>query len=215
MDSTPVETSGVIGEVPPADAARESIGAAAPWQTLEVTTGFPYSRSEYVRRMLWSLVQGTLFRWSPSRMFRWRRWLLRMFGAQMARHTYVRPGTRIIHPWLLRMEEWSVLSDGVTVYNLGPVHLGTHTVVSQDVYLCAGTHDYAQPHLPLVRATIRIGNGVWVAARAFIGPGVSVGDNSVVGACAVVAKDVPGGVVVAGNPARVIKPRVMKDQRGA
>ncbi|MEE9211386.1 MAG: hypothetical protein V3U29_01905, partial [Phycisphaeraceae bacterium] len=84
-----------------------------------------------------------------------------------------------------------------------------HSVVSQDAHLCAGTHDYTQPHLPLQRPPINIGNGVWVCADAFIGPGVTIGDNSVVAARAVVTKDVPPGVVVGGNPAQVITHRPM------
>jgi putative colanic acid biosynthesis acetyltransferase WcaF len=64
--------------------------------------------------------------------------------------------------------------------------------------------------MELVSAPIRIGDGAWVAARAFVGPGVQVGEGAVVGACAVVTKDVPPWSVVAGNPARVIKPRVIR-----
>ena len=105
-------------------------------------------------------------------------------------------------------EPYVKVGSRVTVYNLGRVTVGAHTVVSQDAYLCAGTHDYTDPTLPLMRPTITIGDGVWVAAGAFVGPGVTVGHNSVVGARAVVVRDVPEGVVVAGNPARVVRPRV-------
>ena len=80
-------------------------------------------------------------------------------------------------------------------------------MISQDCYLCAGTHDYTRPDLPLLKPEIHIGAGVWVAAGAFIGPGVSVGDNSVVAARSVVVKNVEPAMVVGGNPARVIKPR--------
>jgi putative colanic acid biosynthesis acetyltransferase WcaF len=137
--------------------------------------------------------------------------LLRMFGARLVGKVYVRPSTIILHPWLLEMDDWSVLADGVTVYNLGLIRIGRHTVISQNTYLCAGTHDYTRADLPLLRSPITIGNGVWVAAAVFVGPGVTIGDNSVVGACSMVSKDVPAGMVVAGNPAKVIKPRVMGD----
>ncbi len=83
-------------------------------------------------------------------------------------------------------------------------------MVSQRTHLCAGTHDYSLPDLPLRRPPIRIGSGGWICADAFIGPGVTVHDNSVVGARAVVTKDVPAGMVVAGNPARVVKTRLMR-----
>ena len=50
-----------------------------------------------------------------------------------------------------------------------------------------------------------IGNNVWVGAQAVILKGVTIGDDSVVGTSAVVTSDVPAGVVVAGNPARIVK----------
>ena len=182
-----------------------------PVQRLDRSAGYPYSFKEYLGRFVWHIVQKTVFRWSPPRAFTWRKWLLRRFGAKIQGTAYVRPTARIIHPWLLQLDDWTVLADGVTVYNLGPVRIGRHSVVSQDAYLCAGTHDYKRPDLPLLRLPITIGNGVWVAAGAFIGPGVTVGHNSVIGARAVVTKDIPNCVVAAGNPARVIKPRQMRD----
>jgi putative colanic acid biosynthesis acetyltransferase WcaF len=109
------------------------------------------------------------------------------------------------------MGEHGCLADGVMVYNLGPVSIGAHTVLSQDALVCAGTHDYTRPDLPLQRPPITIGAGVWVCAKAFIGPGVTVGDNAVVAACAVVTRDVPPDVIVQGNPAVVVKPRRMRD----
>lgn len=155
------------------------------------------------------IVHRTLFRYSFVRATRWRRFLLGVFGAKLAPHVNVRSTARVAHPWLLTLGEYSTIADDVEVYNLGPISIGDHTVVSQGAYLCAGTHDYVQPSRPLLRPPIVIGNGVWVCAQAFIGPGVTIGDNSIVGARAVVTRDVAEGVIVAGNPARVIKPRPM------
>lgn len=129
----------------------------------------------------------------------------------MAQPSGVRGSTRIFHPWLFSIGRWSIIADGVTIYNLGPIRVGEHVVISQDAYLCAGTHDYTRPDLPLLRPPITIESGVWIGAGAFIGPGVTIGRNSVVGARSVVVKDVPQGVVAAGNPARVIKDRRMAD----
>lgn len=177
------------------------------FQKLDQCAKRPYSLKEYARRALWLVVQATVYRFSPPRAERWRRFWLRCFGAKMGR-SGTRATATIVHPWLLEIGEKSMIGERVKVYNLGKVTVGDHTVISQDVTLCAGTHDYTDPALPLLRPQIRIGHGVWVCAEAFIGPGVTIGDNAVVGARAVVTRDVPAGMVVAGNPARVIKPRL-------
>jgi putative colanic acid biosynthesis acetyltransferase WcaF len=169
-----------------------------------------YTRGELIGRMIWQLIQATLFRLPLLRGYAWRRFLLRMFGAKLGQRAGVHSSTRIMHPWLLEMGDWTMIGPNATVYNLGKITIGRHTVVSQGVYLCAGTHDYTRPDLPLIRPEIRIGAGVWVAAEAFVGPGVVIGDNSVIGARSVVVSEIAPGVVAAGNPCRVIKPRDMR-----
>ncbi len=178
-------------------------------QQLDRVTGYPYSRGEYLRRFAWGVVQATLIRRSPPRAMGWRRFWLQRFGAKVGKASGIRPTTTVLHPWLLELDDYVMLGDRVTVYNLGKIKVGTHTVVSQNTHLCAGTHDHTKADLPLIRATITIGRGVWVCADAFIGPGVTIGDNVVVAARAVVTKDVEPGVIVGGNPAKVVKRREM------
>jgi putative colanic acid biosynthesis acetyltransferase WcaF len=180
------------------------------FQRLDLSAGRPWTRRQYAGRMLWYLVEVSGFRFSFPRAYSWRRFLLRQFGAKMGVNSCVRRSVRIWHPWLLNMDDFSMLGDDVQVYNLGEFSIGQHSIVSQQTYICAGTHDYTRTELPLMREPVRIGHGVWIAAQAFIGPGVKIGDNSVIGARAVVVDDIPAGVVAAGNPARVIKPRTMQ-----
>ncbi len=182
---------------------------AAPgiFHQLDRCRSYPYPLSFYLRRALWEWVQRFFIRPSPRRFHAWRQFWLRRFGANITHRSGISARITITHPWLLSMGQYSMLGDNVVVYNLGPITIGDHTVISQDVYLCAGTHDYTKPDLPLIRPPITIGSGVWICAGAFIGPGVTIGDNAIVGARAVVTKDVPPGTIVAGNPARVIKAR--------
>jgi putative colanic acid biosynthesis acetyltransferase WcaF len=179
------------------------------FQTLDRCNPSPYDSNVYLLRLFWQVIQATLYRLPIPRSYAWRRFLLKCFGAKLGHRAGVHPTTRIMHPWLLQMGDWTMIGPGATVYNLGRITIGDHTLISQDVYLCAGTHDYKMPNLPLVRSEIRIGAGVWIAAGAFVGPGAIVGDNSVIGARSVVIGEIPPNVIAAGNPARVLKPRPM------
>src|SRR5689334_14853627 len=109
----------------PADQPRDAVMAeSAIFQRLDQSEKYPYAAGEYLRRALWNIAQATLWRHSPPRAFRFRRWLLRRFGAKLADNTWLRHTTKITHPWLLEMEEWSNLAMDVTVYNLGPIFIG-------------------------------------------------------------------------------------------
>ncbi|MDB5321131.1 MAG: wcaF [Phycisphaerales bacterium] len=185
-----------------------------PFQQVGRTAKRPYPLSVYIGRFLWGAVYWGLFRWSPPRAFGWRRMLLRCFKAKLTRTSALYRSVKVYHPWLLEIGEQTTVAKDVDFYNLGPISVGSHSVISQGAVLCAGTHDYTLPSLPLRRPPIRIGSGVWIAREAFIGPGVTVHDNAVVGARAVVMQDVPAAMVVAGNPARVVKKRLMREDTG-
>ncbi len=167
-----------------------------------------YSNSELLRRVLWGAGQW-LVRLSPRPCFGWRRLVLRCFGARLGAHVNVYSSTRIYFPWNLVVGDWSAIGEEVRIYNLGPVVIGRRVTVSPAAHLCSGTHDYRKADLPLVRQFVRIEDQAWVCADAFIGPGVTVGEGAVVGARAVAIRDVPRWTVVVGNPARVVKTRVV------
>jgi putative colanic acid biosynthesis acetyltransferase WcaF len=169
----------------------------------------PYSRSEYVKRVLWAFCRP-LFRFSPRPLFGWRALLLRAFGAKVGRNVHIYPRAEITLPWMLRIDDGAAIADEVLVYNLGPVHVGARATISHRAQLCAGTHDYRDPSLPLLRVPVHIGAEAWVCTAALVGPGVSVGEGAVVGAGAVVLEDVEPWMVVAGNPARPVKRREMR-----
>jgi putative colanic acid biosynthesis acetyltransferase WcaF len=165
-----------------------------------------YSVAELFRRVLWS--GGRLaFRFSPRPCFGWRRFVLRRFGARIGAQVNTYPSTWIYFPWNLTVGDWSALGEEAFIYNLGPVTLGEKVTISHRAQLCAGTHDYTQPDLPLLKPPIVIRDQAWICADAFIGPGVTVGEGAIAGARAVVMKDVEPWTIVAGNPAMPIKKR--------
>lgn len=117
------------------------------------------------------------------------------------------PKARIWAPWNLVMEEETCLGDDVDCYTMDKVVLRSHATVSQYAFLCTGTHDYQDLSLPLVTAPIEIKAHAWVTADVFVGPGVTVGEGAVIAARSSVYNDVEPWVIVAGNPAKMIKKR--------
>lgn len=170
-----------------------------------------YSPGELFRRILWGGGQF-LFRFSPRPCFGWRRFILRCFGARIGREVHIYPSARIYFPWNLVVGDWSAIGEDAFIYNLGKVTLGEKVTVSQRAHLCAGTHDYTDPAMPLLKPPIAVADQVWICADAFVGPDVAVGQGAVVAARAVVVKDVEPWTIVAGNPARVIKRRELKSK---
>jgi len=174
---------------------------------------WPYSPAHYAARLAWVVVRSTVWKIAWKRLPALRCLLLRAFGTKTNLKTELAGSCRVEMPWHLTLGEHTAIGPRVHLYNLGDMVIGKRTIISQDCYLCGGTHDYTSPTFDLIRSKIVIGDDVWIAAGAFIGPGVTVGDGAVVGACAVVIKDVPPWTVVAGNPAKVIKPREIKEKQ--
>ncbi len=155
-------------------------------------------------RLVWSAAWLLLYRPTPNLLHSWRRFILRLFGAKVGRGAHPYPSARIWAPWKLEMGEGSCIGPGADIYNVAQITLGARAIVSQKSYLCTASHDFRDPAFPLTAAPIRLGEGAWVAASAFVGPGVSIGSGAVVAACAVVTRNVAAKAIVGGNPAQVI-----------
>ncbi|MGB5085391.1 MAG: putative colanic acid biosynthesis acetyltransferase [Methylocystis silviterrae] len=168
------------------------------------------SSADKFRRAVWNVVWVTLFRPTPVVLHGWRRSLLRAFGARIGSNVHPYPAARIWAPWNLVMEEGSCLGSGCDCYSVDHVRIGRNAVVSQAVSICTASHDHRDPAFPLVTAPVTIEAGAWVAAEAFVGPGVTIGERAVVAARAVVVRDIPAEAIVAGNPARHVGHRSSK-----
>ena len=167
----------------------------------------PYTLREKVMRVLWAALGRPAFALTFHNMYGARAAILRLFGATVGRRTRIRPSARIEQPWNLTVGDNSSIGDRAIVYCLGPVTLGSNVSISQMAHLCAGTHDFTKPGLPLLRPPIVVEDEVWIAGDAFIGPGVRVARGCVVGARSSVYKDTEPWKIYAGNPARPIKDR--------
>jgi putative colanic acid biosynthesis acetyltransferase WcaF len=167
----------------------------------------PYSTREKVARLLWAATQATLFRLSFHTWNRWRIWLINCFGGRMHKSCMIRRTVRIECPWNLETGRNCSFGDRAILYCLGPVRLGDRVSISQHVHVCAGSHDYRRPDLPLLRLPITIENDAWIAADAFLGPGIQVREGAILGARGAAFSDLEPWTIYGGNPARPLKPR--------
>jgi putative colanic acid biosynthesis acetyltransferase WcaF len=168
-----------------------------------------YTHREQFLRVLWATGK-ILFRLSPRPLFGFRRFILRLFGARIGIRVNIYNSATVYFPWKLVVGDYSAIGEDALVYNLGPITIGKMVTISQRAHLCAGTHDFTDPAMPLLKPPIEIKDQAWICADAFVGPNVTVGEGAIVGARAVVTKDVPAWMIVAGNPAREIKKRELK-----
>lgn len=139
-----------------------------------------------------------------------KKWLLRLFGAKVGRGFLLRPRVNVHMPWKLEIGDHCWIGEGCEFLNLEPIVLHDHVAIAHRVYLATGNHDFTDHTMPFRNAPIIIEQGTWVASCAFIGPGVTIGQHSVVTAGSVVTKSVPPWSVVQGNPAQVVKERVLR-----
>ena len=103
----------------------------------------------------------------------------------------------------------------LTLVDDGEIYIGDYTMIGPNVTIATAGH----PVLPELRQEayqfnipVHIGKNVWIGAGVIILPGVTVGDNTVIGAGSVVTKDIPSDVVAVGNPCRVLRPIGEKDR---
>ena len=170
------------------------------------------TRYELLLRVLWALVHP-LFRYSPRIFWSWRIGILRMFGASIGSDVHIHSTAMVTLPWNLVIGSEASVGDRAILYNLGLISIGAGATISQGAHLCAGTHDYLRADLPLLKLPITIGEGAWICADGFVGPGVKIGAYAIVGARAVTMRDVDDWSIIVGNPAKVIgiRPRPISE----
>jgi putative colanic acid biosynthesis acetyltransferase WcaF len=174
----------------------------------------PWTRRQQIVRILWAVVYRLIFRKTFHNWYGIRAWILRLFAARVGNNVRVRRTIRVEIPWNLEICDDVSIGDDVILYALAPIKLCNRAFLSQYSYLCAGTHDHTTRDYPLVCKPITVGEDCWIAADVFIGPGVTVGDRSILGARASAFSDIPPDVIAVGNPARPIRKRILREVSG-
>jgi putative colanic acid biosynthesis acetyltransferase WcaF len=176
-------------------------------QTMPRTGGPSFSFGNRLFRLFWGATWVFLAAWTPPVFVAWRRFLLRMFGARIHPTAMVYGSANVWYPPNLEMAEYSCLGPHVNCYSMAKISLGPYALISQGTQLCAGSHDIDDVNFQLIARPINVGPHAWVAAEAFVGPGVTIGEGTVLGARAVAFKDLAPWTVYVGNPAKITRER--------
>ena len=157
--------------------------------------------------LLWWLVEGIVFPLTLHNFNGIRTSLLRLFGAKIGKGVVLRSSVRILYPWKVEIGDYSWIGDDVYFYSLDRITIGRHSIISQKCYLCTGSHDRNDRNFALEIAPISIGNGTWLATDCFVGAGVTVGSNTIIGARSSIFKDIPAETIAWGSPCKARKLR--------
>ncbi len=151
--------------------------------------GYDKGRNRLVQA-LWVATMTLLFSpWFCPRRFRCA--LLRWFGARIGKGVVIRHRVRVLWPWKLTIGDNTWIGEGAWLLNLEPITIGSDVCVSQEALLCTGSHDFRHRDFRYRNAPISICDGAWIAARAVVLPGVTVGECAVVSAGTVLGEDLP------------------------
>lgn len=160
--------------------------------------------------MILKKIQSMLFRiiYFKSRIF------MSMLGVKFGHNVEVFSIASFSSPNKLSIGDNVWIGKNVSLYAESGIVIGDNTMIAKDVSIISSDHNFFNPHIKireqgmkLENESIVIGENVWIGEKAIILKRVKIGNNSIIGAGAVVTKDIPNSVVVAGNPARIIKYR--------
>lgn len=165
------------------------------------------------KQILWYFLGDPLFRSRGLPFSAFKVWILRRFGAEIGQQVRIKPGVRVKFPWRLLVGDYVWIGENTWLDNVAPITIESHVCLSQDVYLCTGNHDWSDPDFKLIPAAIHIEQGSWLAARAVVGPGVTVGRGAVLCLGSVTGRSLQPMTIYAGNPAQPVKQRVMSNQK--
>lgn len=163
--------------------------------------GYDIGRGKLIQA-LWLFVSGALFVrwWCPARL---RVVILRAFGATIGEDVLIRHRVRIHWPWKLSVGDATWIGEGAWLLNLEPITIGSNVCISQDALLCTGSHDRRSETFEFDNAPILVEDSAWIAARATILRGVSIGAGATVGAGALVNRNLAAGALCVSAPPAV------------
>ncbi len=164
-----------------------------------------------LKRILWYYTNLCFFRSGVFPVYGLKRGLLRCFGAKVGKGVVIKPHVNIKYPWNLSIGAYSWIGEGVWIDNLAQVTIKENVCLSQNAFLLTGNHNYKKQAFNLMIKPIVLEEGVWIGAKAIVCPGVTAQSHAMLSVGSVATKDLEPFSIYTGNPAVIIKKRVMED----
>ena len=162
-----------------------------------------------LKETLWLFTNLLLFQLCPLKLSRLKCFVLRCFGAKIGCGVVIKPQVRITFPWKLMLGDHVWLGEECWLLNLECITIAGNVCISPRTFLCTGNHNYKSPVFDLIVKPIHIEEGAWICAGAMVGPGVTAGSHSVLTAGSVATEDLQPFGIYRGNPAVLIKQRII------
>ena len=141
--------------------------------------------------------------------YKFKAFLLRIFGAKVGKGLVIKTMVRIKNPWRLSIGDNCWIGESVWIDNLEDVKIGSNVCISQGAMLLTGNHDYSISNFPYLSKGIDIEDGVWIGAKSVVCPGVTCKSHSILTVNSVASKVMEDFTIYSGNPALPLRKRKM------
>lgn len=169
-----------------------------------------YKPGSTFKRILWIVVNTLFFNNGLAVSSVIKCFLLKLFGARVGKRVVIKPLVNIKYPWFLQLADDVWIGENVWIDNLTTVSIGNNVCISQGTYILTGNHNYKKPTFDLILGSVVIENGVWLGAKSTVCPGVTCRSHSILEVGSVATKDLQPYSIYQGNPAILIKQRVIE-----
>jgi putative colanic acid biosynthesis acetyltransferase WcaF len=166
-----------------------------------------YNQSTFIKRGLWFVIGNlSLNNYLPIPVV-FKVFILRLFGAKVGENVMIKPKVNIKYPWFLEIGHNCWIGEQVWVDNLAKVKIENNVCISQGALLLTGNHDYSKTTFDMKIGEIVLENGVWIGAKAIVGPGVTCHSHSILSLGSVTSTDLESFSIYRGNPAVFVRQR--------
>ena len=143
--------------------------------------------------------------------------VLKLRFKRLGHHAFIDHGCYFRYPHQISIGDYVSINRGCSIFGSyysrdTTVTIGNNVVIAPEVKIFTASHDYHDINLPDYGKGISIGDHAWIGGGAILLPGVTIGTGAVIGAGSVVTRDIPDWTVAAGNPARIIKKRILNQK---